>query len=82
MTTGTRRGGTRYEVQGCDILTLRAGDDRGETVIPERHDLAPPGGRVAMKTGRLGWLTGAKETSAAELFQKNGYQATSFTPTT
>lgn len=25
LTTGTPRGGTRYEVQGCDILTLRDG---------------------------------------------------------
>jgi len=25
LTTGTPRGGTRYEVQGCDILTLRHG---------------------------------------------------------
>ena len=25
LTTGTPRGGTRYEVEGCDILTLREG---------------------------------------------------------
>ena len=25
LTTGTPRGGTRYEVEGCDILTLRDG---------------------------------------------------------
>jgi ketosteroid isomerase-like protein len=25
LTTGTPRGSTRYEVEGCDILTLRAG---------------------------------------------------------
>lgn len=25
LTTGTPRGGTRYEVQGCDILSLRDG---------------------------------------------------------
>jgi hypothetical protein len=25
LTTGTPRGGTRYEVQGCDVLALRNG---------------------------------------------------------
>jgi len=25
LTTGTPRGGTRYEVQGCDVLALRSG---------------------------------------------------------
>ncbi len=25
VTTGTPRGGTRYEVHGCDVLTLREG---------------------------------------------------------
>ena len=25
LTTGTPRGGTRYEVQGCDVLALRGG---------------------------------------------------------